>query len=450
MSNCTAVNLFVEETNLSDSIARHLRYTVGKSPAKATKQDVFYALAHSIREQLIDRMLDTEMRHTAQKSKQLVYLSAEFLIGQSLRNNLFNLGMLEEANRATQELGFGLEEITDAEADAPLGNGGLGRLAACFMESLATLGMPAYGFGINYQFGLFKQEIEDGPDGENGTMVRPQLSLADRASGGGLQHPAVRHESSTRWTAPASTTRCGWTGGWHRRSARHARRRLRRQDRELPATVLRPCVRRNRHGDLQHRRLRARGGSRRSVGNNLQGALPVGRIAAGRELRLVQEYFLVACAVRDIVRRFAEQQPSESFDAIRRTGGDSAERHAPGADGRGADAILVDETRTVVGNGMGRHAARCGYTNHTLMPEALEKWPVQLIEKVLPRHLQIIYEINRRFLADVGEKYPGDKREARAHVADRGRRSRSRCAWPTWPSSAATRSTASRHCTVGW
>jgi glycogen phosphorylase len=148
--------------SLGDSTEYHLRYTVAKSREAATQQDILHALAHAVREHLIDGLFQTEKRVHETAAKRLVYLSAEFLIGQSLRNNLFNLGLLQEAEQATQAMGFDLAEIVDAETDAPLGNGGLGRLAACFMESLATLGMPAYGFGINYQFGLFKQEIDDG------------------------------------------------------------------------------------------------------------------------------------------------------------------------------------------------------------------------------------------------------------------------------------------------
>jgi starch phosphorylase len=165
--------------SLIESIEYHLRYTVAKPREEATKQDVLHALAHSVRARLIDGLFATEKRILEQGAKRLVYLSAEFLIGQSLRNNLFNLGLLNEAEQATRALGFDLSEIVDAETDAPLGNGGLGRLAACFMESLATLGMPAYGFGINYQFGLFKQEIDNGYQKERpGPMAMRQLSMA--------------------------------------------------------------------------------------------------------------------------------------------------------------------------------------------------------------------------------------------------------------------------------
>jgi len=142
---------------LIDSIEYHLRYTVAKRREEATRQDILHALAHSVRARLVDGLFETERRVHETGAKRLVYLSADFLIGQSLRNNLFNLGLLKEAEQATRAMGFDLAEIVDAETDAPLGNGGLGRLAACFMESLATLGIPAYGFGINYQFGLFKQ-----------------------------------------------------------------------------------------------------------------------------------------------------------------------------------------------------------------------------------------------------------------------------------------------------
>ena len=148
--------------SLSAGIQYHLRYSVGSSSGIASKHDILKALAYTVRARLIDGLIVTEERRRRCRAKRLIYLSAEFLVGQSLRNNLFNLGLLKEAEQATRQLGFELDEIADTESDAPLGNGGLGRLAACFLESLATRGMPAYGFGINYQFGLFKQEIEDG------------------------------------------------------------------------------------------------------------------------------------------------------------------------------------------------------------------------------------------------------------------------------------------------
>ncbi len=148
--------------SLSEGVKYHLRYTIGNTKDKPSKEDICQALAHAVRTRLIDGGLKSEEAFRLHGAKRLVYLSAEFLIGQSLRNNLFNLGLLQRRSKQPEQLGFDLQEITDAESDAPLGNGGLGRLAACFMESLASLGMPAYGFGINYQFGLFKQDIEDG------------------------------------------------------------------------------------------------------------------------------------------------------------------------------------------------------------------------------------------------------------------------------------------------
>ncbi|MBA3912741.1 MAG: glycogen/starch/alpha-glucan phosphorylase [Acidobacteriales bacterium] len=430
MSNCTAVNLFVEETNLGDSIARHLRYTVGKSPAKATKQDVFYALAHSIREQLIDRMLETETRHSAQNSKQLVYLSAEFLIGQSLRNNLFNLGMLEDANRATQELGFSLEEITDAEADAPLGNGGLGRLAACFMESLATLGMPAYGFGINYQFGLFKQEIEDGFQTERTEQWFSQNSpwLIERPAEacsiplfGRIEHQVdSAGKYAPMWVdwrvaigIPYDIPIVGFGG----KTVNYLRLYSARSSDEFDMQIFNS-------GDYM-RAVEAK----ISIETISKVLYPADSSPAGKELRLVQEYFMVACALRDTVRKFEEQNPGKSLQALPDRFAIQMNDTHPALVVAELMRILVDEHAMEWEPAWEVTHAVCGYTNHTLLPEALEKWPVQLMDKVLPRHLQIIYEINRRFLRQVEKRYPGQpERLSRMSLIEEGEKPQVRMA----------------------
>ena len=182
---------------------------------------------------------------------------------------------------------------------------------------------------------------------------------------------------------------------------------------------------------------------------DLEGPLSLGRRStAGRELRLLQEYFLVACSVRDIVQ--ALPRDARLVRRLRGEGRHPDERHASRADRRGADAHVHRRVRHAVGSRRGRsRSATCGYTNHTLLPEALEKWPFELIERVLPRHLQIIQEINRRLLAEVERRFPGDIGDAAARLDRRGRRAAT-CAWPTWPWPAATRSTAWRRCTRSW
>ncbi len=398
----------LEHASLSDDLSRHLRYTVGKLPAQATKQDVFQALAYSVREQLIDRMFSTEARYTAQKSKQLVYLSAEFLIGQSLRNNLFSLGMLEEANKATRKLGFSLEEITDAEADAPLGNGGLGRLAACFMESLATLGMPAYGFGINYQFGLFKQEIENGFQTERTEQWFSEDSpwLIERAAEsctvplyGKIEHGVDREGNyNPMWVdwrvvigVPYDIPIVGFGG----KTVNHLRLYSARASDEFDMQIFNT-------GDY----LRAVE-AKMSIETISKVLYPADSFAAGKELRLVQEYFMVACALRDTMRKFEAQSPGASLATLPNQFAIQMNDTHPALVVAELMRILIDEHDMEWEPAWEITQATCGYTNHTLLPEALEKWPVDLMDKVLPRHLQLIYEINRRFLRQVEDRYPG-------------------------------------------
>ncbi len=422
MTNSAAPKRALQKASLSDSIAHHLRYTVGKLPPLVNKHDVFQALAYSIRHQLIDQMVATEKRYSIQKSKQLVYLSAEFLIGQSLRNNLFNLEMLEEADKATRKFGFRLNQITDAESDAPLGNGGLGRLAACFMESLATLGMPAHGIGINYQFGLFKQEIENGFQAERSEQWFSQESpwLIERQADtctiplyGRIEHGVDRLGNyNPMWVdwqvvlgVPYDIPIVGFGG----------------------TTVNYLRLYSARASDEFNMQIFNTGDYLRAVETKMQMETiskvlyPADSFAAGKELRLVQEYFMVACALRDTIRKFEELHPDESLQALPSQFAIQMNDTHPALVVAELMRILIDEHAMEWEPAWEITQATCGYTNHTLLPEALEKWPVELMEKVLPRHLQIIYEINRRFLMQVAARFPGqEERVQRMSLIEEG------------------------------
>jgi starch phosphorylase len=394
---------------LVESIEYHLHYTVAKSRELATRHDVLHALAHSVRAILIDGLSSTEKRRHETGAKRLVYLSAEFLIGQSLRNNLFNLGLLEEAEQATRALGFDLAEIIDAETDAPLGNGGLGRLAACFMESLATLGMPAYGFGINYQFGLFKQEIENGYQKE-----RPDQWLCDNS-------PWLIERSGEICTIPLygrienGEDRAGhynpmWVDwqvivgvphdvpvvGYGGDTVNYLRLYSARASDEFDIGIFNA-------GDY------VRAVEQKIAMETVSKVLyPSDAADAGKELRLIQEYFMVACALRDTVRQFCRDLPGTGTEHLHEYVTFQMNDTHPALVVAELMRLLVDEFALSWDAAWAVTQAACGYTNHTLLPEALEKWPVSLLGRVLPRHLQIIYEINHRFLAEVQAKFPGD------------------------------------------
>jgi starch phosphorylase len=395
--------------SLIESIEYHLRYTVARPREEATKQDVLHALAHSVRARLIDGLFKTEKRVHERGAKRLVYLSAEFLIGQSLRNNLFNLGLLKEAEQATQALGFDLSEIVDAETDAPLGNGGLGRLAACFMESLATLGMPAYGFGINYQFGLFKQEIENGYQKE-----RPDQWLCDNSPWliersvetchiplygrieSGQDRSGCYNPMWVDWQVIVGVPHDVPVAGYGGLTVNYLRLYSARASDEFDMQIFN-------EGDY------VRAVERKIAMETVSKVLyPSDAAASGKELRLIQEYFMVACALRDTVRQFCKDSPGMGMEHLHEYVTFQMNDTHPALVVAELMRLLVDEFALSWGTAWIVTISACGYTNHTLLPEALEKWPVSLLERVLPRHLQIIYEINQRFLAEVHARFPGD------------------------------------------
>ncbi len=394
---------------LADGIQFHLRYTVGNTGDKPSREDILQALGYSVRARLIDGLNESEQRVRRAGAKRLVYLSAEFLIGQSLRNNLFNLGLLKEAEQAVERMGFDLNDIADAESDAPLGNGGLGRLAACFMESLATLGMPAYGFGINYQFGLFKQEIENGFQKEKADQWLSQNSpwLIERSAEsctipvyGRMEHALGKDGTyNPMWVewqviigVPYDVPITGYGGS----TVNHLRLYSARASDEFDMKIF---------NDGDYVRAVQDKINMETVSKVLY---PSDAMLAGKELRLIQEYFMVACALRDTIRSYQKERPKASVAQLHEYVTFQMNDTHPSLVVAELMRILVDEHAIAWETAWAVTQAACGYTNHTLLPEALEMWPVSLLERVLPRHLQMIYEINRRFLAQVEERFPGD------------------------------------------
>lgn len=406
---------------LLEGIHYHLRYTLGKSLAEVGKRDIYQALAHAVRQRLVDGMLSTESRIQQAQARHLVYLSAEFLIGQSLRNNLFNLSLLKEAELATKTFGFNLDTITDSEPDAPLGNGGLGRLAACFMESAASLSMPAYGYGINYQFGLFKQEIDNGFQKERPEQWLSEDSpwLIKRAEAcvvplyGRVEHNRDRDGNyNPMWVewdvivgVPYDIPVVGFGGD----TVNYLRLYSARASDEFDMQIFN-------EGDY------IRAVDRKIAMETISKVLyPSDAVAAGKELRLVQEYFMVACALRDIVRKFAKDHSNCSMEQFANHYAIQMNDTHPALVVAELMRILVDEFALSWDAAWNVTQQCCGYTNHTLLPEALEKWPVQLLERVLPRHMQIILEINQRFLATVAERFPSDNgRLSRMSIIEEG------------------------------
>jgi glycogen phosphorylase len=393
--------------SLEQAVTYHLQVTLGKSPDGADLEDLQLALAMAIRQPIIHAMNATEARVRRADAKQIHYLSMEFLIGRLLANNLRNLNLYEVCAEAALNLGFNLSDILETEVDPALGNGGLGRLAACFLDSLASLSFPGYGYGINYQYGLFRQSFANGfqheqPDNwaQNGTPWQIErrehsamIPIYGRVEGG--QDESGRYNPHwLEWKSligvPADVPVVGYGG----RCVNFLRLYTARAPAEFDMAIFNS-------GDY----LRAME-HQVAIETVSKVLYPSDSAAAGRELRFIQEYFFVACAMRDIFRRhFLAGHAVEAFGRY----------NALQLNDTHPALAVAELMRTLVDeHDLGWDLAwqitqqSTAYTNHTLLPEALERWPVELFGRVLPRHLEIVYEVNRRFLAEVAQRHPGD------------------------------------------
>jgi glycogen phosphorylase len=389
------------------SIERHARYSLGRPWSALTPQQVFDCVSLATRDLLIDRQIETEARVRAADAKQVHYLSIEYLLGRMLTNNLISLGIYDLCRETLRQMDVRLEDVVEAEPDAALGNGGLGRLAACCLDSLATLDLPASGYGINYEYGLFRQEIDNGsqrekPDNwlEFGTPW--EVTRADQACVvpvyGRIEHARDRTGGyNPMWMdwrliigVPHDVPIVGYGGRTVNRIRLYSARSSHDFDMQIFNT-----------GDY------LKAVEQKIATETISRVLyPPDNVPPGQELRLLQEYFLVACAVRDIVSAY--QRNHATFDAFPRKVAIHLNDTHPALAIAELMRTLVDERDLGWDIAWDITRSTMGYTNHTLLPEALEKWPVSLLERVVPRHLQIIEEINRRFLLDVETMRPGD------------------------------------------
>jgi len=392
---------------IEESIRRHVKYSLAKTWNDLSPNDLLAAVALSVRDRLVERMLETDGRYRREDPKRLSYISIEFLIGRSLTNHLYNLGVFDLYQAALGNLGVDLGDLEQAEGDAALGNGGLGRLAACFLDSLATLGMPAYGYGINYEYGLFKQEIDDGyqrekPENWLGQSSPWEMGRPDEACLVPL-YGYIEHELDRKggynpmwmgWKVLIGVPYDVLVSGYGGRTVNVLRLYSARSSRDFDMRIFND-------GDY------FKAVEQKIASETISKVLyPSDAMIAGRELRLVQEYFLVACAVRDTVRRF-EQSHDDFSEFPAKVAVQLNDTH-PALAVVELMRILVDEKDLAWQEAWDIAEATFGFTNHTLVPEALENWPVPLLQYVIPRHLQIIYEINRRFMDRVSAAFPGD------------------------------------------
>ncbi len=392
-----------------EGVTHHLVSSQGRDPLRAGDNDVYRALSYALRDLLMEKWLITQKNFYAKHKKRVYYLSLEFLVGRSLGNTLINMGLMGEATEALEQLGYDLEILRECEEDAGLGNGGLGRLAACFMDSIATMKIPAYGYGICYDYGLFRQQIVDGyqletPDswlrfGSPWLYERTSFVSPINFYGRVMSYVDEQGHYRSKWvdTEVVMAMACDMlVPGFNNDHVINMRLWRAKASREL---------------DLENFNVGDYIGAVESKvrTETISKVLyPSDDICEGQELRLKQQYFFVAATFQDIMRRYRKGN-SDFIDFPNQVAVQLNDTH-PAIAIPELMRLLLDE------EGLGWEFAwdicvkTFAYTNHTLMPEALETWSVEMLSRVLPRHMEIIFEINRRFLDEVALKYPGDVR----------------------------------------
>ena len=394
--------------HFKQSILRHLTYTLARDMGTAGPRDWWIATAMATRETILARLIATQRVHNDQNVRRLYYLSLEYLMGRLLENNLHNTGLLDAAKTALKELGVDFDTIRESEVDMGLGNGGLGRLAACFLDSLATLDLPAIGYGIHYEFGLFKQEFVNGhqvehPDawmifGTPWEIIRPEYTTEVQIYGEVENVFNDRGDYRPRWVKTRTILGVPYDipiAGYGTKTVNLLRLWASKSTEEFDLAAF------NSGGYVDAVREKAMGETVSKV------LYPNDKTENGKELRLVQQYFFVACSLRDIIRRHVRIAGNTWENFPEKVAVQLNDTH-PAVAVAELMRLLLDEHDFEWDAAWKIVTATFGYTNHTLLPEALERWSVPLFGRVLPRHLQIIYEINRRLMQTVEAKWPGD------------------------------------------
>uniref|UniRef100_A0A8C7LI32 Alpha-1,4 glucan phosphorylase n=1 Tax=Oncorhynchus mykiss TaxID=8022 RepID=A0A8C7LI32_ONCMY len=387
---------------IKKSFNRHLHFTLVKDRNVATPRDYYFALAHTVRDHLVGRWIRTQQYYYEKDPKRIHYLSLEFYMGRTLQNTMINLGLQNACDEAIYQLGLDIEELEEIEEDAGLGNGGLGRLAACFLDSMASLGLAAYGYGIRYEFGIFNQKISNGWQVEEADdwlrygnpweKARPEYMLPVHFYGRVEQTAeGVKWvETQVVLAMPYDTPVPGFKN--------NTVNTMRLWSAKAPIDF---NLQEFNVGDYIEAVLD------RNLAENISRVLyPNDNFFEGKELRLKQEYFVVAATLQDIIRRFKSSKfgcrdpVRTSFETFPEKVAIQLNDTHPALAIPELMRILVDLEKLDWDKAWEVTRQTCAYTNHTVLPEALERWPINLFEKLLPRHLQIIYEINHLHLQD--------------------------------------------------
>ncbi|XP_077536477.1 glycogen phosphorylase-like [Haemaphysalis longicornis] len=396
--------------NFKKAFNRHVHYTLVKDRNVATPRDYYFALAHTVKDHLVGRWIRTQQHYYEKDPKRVYYLSLEYYMGRSLTNTMVNLGIQNACDEALYQMGLDIEELEEIEEDAGLGNGGLGRLAACFLDSMATLGLAAYGYGIRYEYGIFTQKITNGeqtevPDdwlrfGNPWEKARPEYMIPVNFYG-----RVEQSDKGFKWVdtqvvfaMPYDSPIPGFRNNvvntmrlWSCKSPINFNLRFFNTGDYIQAVM------------------------DRNLAENISRVLyPNDNVFEGKELRLKQEYFMVAATLQDIVRRYKSSKFGQTapvrtqMDQIPDKVAIQLNDTHPALAIPELIRILVDIEGLDFTKALELTTKVCAYTNHTVLPEALERWPCSMLHNILPRHLQIIFEINARFLAEVSKKFPND------------------------------------------
>lgn len=396
--------------DIKKAFNRHLHYTIVKDRNVATPRDYYLTLAHTVWDHLVGRWIRTQQHYYEKDPKRVYYLSLEFYMGRTLANTMVNLGIQSSCDEALYQLGLDIEELEEIEEDAGLGNGGLGRLAACFLDSMATLGLAAYGYGIRYDYGIFAQKIDNGwqveePDewlryGNPWEKSRPEYVLPINFYGRVEESNGRKRWVDTQvvFAMPYDTPIPGYGNNtvntmrlWSAKASSNFNLKFFNNGDYIQAVC-----------------------DRNEAENISRVLYPNDNMFEGKELRLKQEYFLVASTLQDIIRRFKSSKFGSrdpirtSFDAFPDKVAIQLNDTHPSLAIPELMRIFVDIEGIPWEKAWDLTVRTCAYTNHTVLPEALERWPVHLLETLLPRHLQIMYYINHNFLQQVAKKWPGD------------------------------------------
>jgi starch phosphorylase len=389
------------------SFLEHLEFTMGKDKYTASRYDVYNALAYSVRDRMIERWLDTQQAYYNEDPKRVYYVSMEFLMGRTLVNSLINMGMLEAFREAMESLGYDFEMKIEEEQDAGLGNGGLGRLAACFLDSMATMSIPAYGYGIRYEYGMFRQKIVDGAQVEipdNWLRYRNPWEM-DRQE---HLHPVKFYGRVVTINDAVGRPHHTWIDTEDVMAMAY--------DTPIPGygtstvnTMRLWSAKSTREFELDYfnEGNYIRAVEKKMMSENISKVLyPADDIPEGKELRFKQEYFLASATVYDVIYRF--RKTHEDLRLLPDKVAIQLNDTHPALAIPELMRVLMDHERMTWDEAWEITGRTFAYTNHTVLPEALETWPVWFFEKILPRHLMIIFEINDKFLDAVRKRFPGD------------------------------------------